>query len=532
MRILLVTGKLAYSLVKKVLNEYKPPHQVDVIALPVSVIVLLSTENIAEYLSKMGIKKGMYDLVIVPGGCRGSAKVIEEYTGIPAVKGPVHANDLPLVLELDDPYKYLSPEKPADEILRGRIIARNIRLLKELEERLSPENGIVVGNVIVPHRPPPLRIISEIVDAHQLTIEEIIDKAKKYIDDGADIISLGFEAETPHPDKVYKVIRSIKKEIDVPIAIDSLIPSEIIRAVEAGVDLVLSIDLSNIDHVSSYVMDIPCVFIPYDHSRRYLPKDPVERTSLLGRIVSRGRSLGIKYIIADLILEPPIIGDSFKTLYMYSLFKEAYPKIPMLIGSGNIVELMDVDSVGVNALLVMFAMEIGISLILTAEKSVKAQGSTREIAIASQMASLAYLRKTPPKDLGIDLLILKDKRRIVMPIEAEGVKTVIVKNYRRDFKLDPMGIFKISVNHKDRYIEALYIGKKGKILIRGRSAEEISKYIIDNGLVSMLSHAIYLGRELAKAEEALRINKNYYQERPLFITRKPLRIRKIAYKEV
>ena len=531
MKILLVTGKLAGPLVKEILSKSKTPHRVDVIVLPISVIVLLSTENIAEHLSRIGIKKGMYDLIIIPGGCRGSAKIIEEYTGIPAVKGPIHANDLPLVLELDDPSKYLSPDKPADEVIRGRIIARNIRLLKELEESLSPENGIAVGNIIVPQRPPPIRVISEIVEAHLLTIDEIIDRINRYIDNGADIVSIGFEAETPHPDKVYEVIRSIKRELDIPVAIDSLIPSEIIKAVEAGVDLVLSIDLSNIDKVASYVIDTPCVFIPYDHSRKYLPKDPAERTSLLGRIVSRGRSLGIKYIIADLILEPPIIGDSFKTLYMYSLFKETHPKIPMLIGSGNIVELMDVDSVGVNALLVMFAMEIGISLVLTVEKSVKAQGSTREIAIASQMASLAYLRKTPPKDLGIDLLILKDKRRITMPIEKEGVETVIVKGYRSEYKLDPMGIFKIRVDYKDRYIDALYIGRKGKILIRGRSAEEISKYIVDNGLVSMLSHAIYLGRELAKAEEALRINKNYYQERPLFIIRKPLRVKRIAYKE-
>jgi len=531
LKILLVTGKLAGPLVKEVLGKSKTPHRVDVMVLPVSVIVLLSTENIAEQLSRMGIKKDMYDLIIIPGGCRGSAKIIEEYTGIPAVKGPVHANDLPLIFELDDPSKYLSPDKPADEVIRGRIIARNIKLLKELEDSLSPENGIAIGNIIVPQNPPPIRIISEIVDAHLLSENSIIDRVHRYIDDGADIVSIGFEAETPHPDKVYRIIRSIKKEVDVPIAIDSLIPSEIIKAVEAGVDLVLSIDLSNIDKVSSYVMDTPCVFIPYDHSRRYLPKDPIERTSLLARIVSRGRSLGIKYIIADLILEPPIIGDSFKTLYMYSLFKETHPKIPMLIGSGNIVELMDVDSIGVNALLVMFAMEIGISLILTVEKSVKAQGSTREIAIASQMASLSYLRKTPPKDLGIDLLILKDKRRITMPIEKEGAETVIVKGYRTEYKLDPMGIFKIRVDYKHRYIDALYIGKKGKILIRGRSAEEISKYIVDNGLVSMLSHAIYLGRELAKAEEALRINKNYYQERPLFVIRKPLRVKRIAYKE-
>lgn len=530
LRILVVTGKLAEPLVKEIVRGARTRHQVDVVVLPVSVIVLLSTENIAKHLARMGIRRGMYDLVLIPGGCLGSARVIEEYIGVPAVKGPLHANDLPLVLELDNPLDQLSPDKPADEVIRGRIIARNIGLLRDLEESLDPGMGVVVGGVVVPQKPPPIRIISEVTDSHRLSIEEIIERINRYVDDGANIVSLGFEAESPHPDKVYEVIRAVKREVDVPIAIDSLIPSEIIRAIEAGVDLVLSIELSNIDKVSTYVSNTPCVLIPYDHSRKYLPKDPVERTYLLERLVSRARSLGMKHIIGDLVLEPPIIGDSFKTLYMYSLFKEKHPRIPLLIGSGNIVELVDVDSVGVNALLVMFALEIGISIVLTVEKSVKAQGSTRELAIASQMATLAYLRKTPPKDLGIDLLILKDKRRITIPFEEEGAETIVVKDYRAPYKIDPMGIFKIRVNHRDRYIEALYIGRKGKILLRGRSAEELSKYIIDRGLVSTLSHAAYLGRELAKAEEALRIGKNYVQERPLFIVRKPLRIERVGYK--
>ncbi len=527
MRILLVTGKLAAPLVKQIVSRIKTRHKVGIVVLPVNVIVLLSTDRIASELVKLGIGKGKYDLIIVPGGCRGSAEVITEKIGIEAVKGPLHAHDLELVLQLDDPAKILSPIKPADEVLKGLIVSRNIRLLESLEESLSEKGHIIIGNLAIPVNPPPIRVIGEITEAHRYELSELIDRVNRLVDNGAQIISLGFEAEEPHPDTVYRVIRFVRKEVDVPIAVDTLIPSEIFRAVEAGVDLVMSLELSNIDKIAPIVREIPVVLIPYDNSKKYLPSDPSERVYMLERILGRARSLGVKHLIADLILDPPVVGWTFRSLQAYARFKEEHPKIPLLMGMGNVVELMDVDTVGVNALLTLLAMEIGVSLLLVVEKSVKAQGSVRETAIATQMASIAYLRKTPPKDLGIDLLILKDKRRITMPMEIRGAEVIYVKDYRRQYKLDPLGIFKIRVNHREKYIEVLYIGRKGKILFKGKSAADLSRYIIDKGLVSLLDHAAYLGRELAKAEEALKIGKNYYQERPLFIIKKPLKVYQI-----
>ncbi|MCD6341215.1 MAG: DUF4346 domain-containing protein, partial [Desulfurococcales archaeon] len=159
--------------------------------------------------------------------------------------------------------------------------------------------------------------------------------------------------------------------------------------------------------------------------------------------------------------------------------------------------------------------------LLTVEKSTKAQGSTLEVATASQMASIAWVRESPPKDLGIDLLILKDKTRVAIPLTVDREVRVInvggkVSEELRHTGLDPMGIFKIRVNYDDEVIEALYIGRKGRILIRGKNAKSIMNYILENKLVSKLSHAAYLGSELTKAEEALRIRKNYVQEEPLF----------------
>jgi len=50
---------------------------------------------------------------------------------------------------------------------------------------------------------------------------------------------------------------------------------------------------------------------------------------------------------------------------------------------------------------------------------------------------------------------------------------------------------------------------------RGRTPEAIYLALIREGLVSQLSHAAYLGAELAKAEASLRLGARYEQDRPL-----------------
>jgi len=88
---------------------------------------------------------------------------------------------------------------------------------------------------------------------------------------------------------------------------------------------------------------------------------------------------------------------------------------------------------------------------------------------------------------------------------------------RKDFTYDPNGYFVITVDHK-----------KGKIILRhyetdntpaheikARRADSILRGLIREGLLSQLSHAGYLGIELAKAETALRMSLEYNQDHPL-----------------
>jgi len=68
-------------------------------------------------------------------------------------------------------------------------------------------------------------------------------------------------------------------------------------------------------------------------------------------------------------------------------------------------------SIGANALLAGLAMELGLACFLLLNTVTKAMGSVKELKIAASDDAARTVRKSPPKDLGIDLLVLKERRR-------------------------------------------------------------------------------------------------------------------------
>lgn len=96
-----------------------------------------------------------------------------------------------------------------------------------------------------------------------------------------------------------------------------------------------------------------------------------------------------------------------------------------------------------------------------------------------------------------------------------------------EFEFDPKGFFvilvdkikkKIIIEHYN-YVKDKNLIKTGKIneVIEGADAEELCKKIIKKGLLSKLDHASYLGRELQKAEQALKHNLEYVQDEEIKI---------------
>jgi hypothetical protein len=110
-----------------------------------------------------------------------------------------------------------------------------------------------------------------------------------------------------------------------------------------------------------------------------------------------------------------------------------------------------------------------------------------------------------PKDLGIDLLVLKEKRcRREPPVEYETITAA--KKMPGDITCDPKGNFRIGIEG-DQIIAAI----NGKA-VRGKRWQDVLYTIMSQGDVSLLDHAGYLGGELYKAELAIRYGRSFEQD--------------------
>ncbi|MEE9594441.1 MAG: DUF4346 domain-containing protein, partial [Candidatus Hydrothermarchaeales archaeon] len=212
----------------------------------------------------------------------------------------------------------------------------------------------------------------------------------------------------------------------------------------------------------------------------------------------------------DPILMPPNAG-LLDSLVAYSEFALQHPhEYPMLMGAGNVTELFDADSVGINALLSSLASECNASLIFTVEASDKTRGSVGELQVAAKMMYLSRIRGSPPKDLGLDLLRFKEKKLKRPSLDEVPEAEEIMAEPREDYVEDPLGYFKIFVEPQG--IRCVHYHKGGAgVSIIGKNSKEINDTIISMGLISSSDHAFYLGRELQKAESALKYGKSYVQ---------------------
>lgn len=90
-------------------------------------------------------------------------------------------------------------------------------------------------------------------------------------------------------------------------------------------------------------------------------------------------------------------------------------------------------------------------------------------------------------------------------------------NSMKEWVMDPLGFFTIKPFPDEGVIRVRYYNAKHQLaaLIEGKSAEEIYVTICREGLVSIPSHAAYIGSELQKAEIAMKKRLPYVQDDPL-----------------
>jgi dihydropteroate synthase-like protein len=521
-KILLITGKIASESILR--NVYDTEHSITVRPLPVSVAAFITPEFALKYLVEDDLDT--YDLILLPGTMHGDVSQIEQVTGIPTFKGPNNLSDLPLLLEsLDD--IQLSKTASATDLLsetkKDKALSEIRRTEADWNSILRQYGGFVIGSEccqIPIGNGFPMRVIAEIVNAPTLKMDTIREKARYFEKEGADIIDLGMLAGNPNPEIITVLVENVKDSVNLPVSIDTLNPKEIVNAIDAGVDLVLSIDAGNMEEVAQSIRDIPVVVLPTNMKKGIIPKTAEERVKALVNNIHKATRLGINKIIADPILEPAINPGLLESLNAYKLFREIDRETPVLYGLGNVTELIDIDSTGVNGILTALAAEVSANLLFIPEYSIKAKRSVRDTSRASKMMYLAKKREMPPKDLGIDVLVLKEKRWNELPYDEkyEINSKVLKATSDDDLLFDNLGWYKIVLDRIKEEIVAIHFNdtESPDIIVRGKNAREIYKTLIREGIIGNLDHAAYLGKELNKAEIALILGRSYQQDEPLF----------------
>ncbi|BDZ72203.1 dihydropteroate synthase-like protein [Methanobacterium petrolearium] len=519
MKILIITGELASGLVKDA--SLKSAHDVQVHMVKTPIAAFLTPNKMIRELRTLPENELIsLDMILTPGLIRKDVSPIQEEIGIPAYKGSTDAADLDIVLEMVDKLD-LSTKKSADKLIEEEQRRRALKYISDFEKDKKNTKKLLKkdGNILVGDLPVgedfPMRVLAEIANAPLLSHEELLKRAKYFVKSGANMVDIGMIAGENMASKIPPMVKLLKENLDVPVSIDTLQTEEIRVAADSGVDMVLSLDHGNYQEVLPYLHEenIPAVILPTDYQKGWVPETIEERVKSL--IDLKKKCNRIK-VIADPILDPLNSKSMVDSIIACRKFKEAtrLDPCPIFFGIGNVTELLDVDSVGVNALLAGISMELGASVLFTPEESGKTLGSVKELAVSSKMMFLAKMRGSIPKDLGINLLVFKDKRRgetILEEIDAPTIEGVA--NYK--FVRDPAGSFKINLVD-GRIMTVHYHKMQPTLVIYGQTAKEIYDEIIKRELVSRIEHAAYLGQELQKAEDALKLGKNYVQDFPIF----------------
>ncbi|MEN6609687.1 MAG: dihydropteroate synthase-like protein [Methanoregulaceae archaeon] len=469
MQILLPTGSITASILRSAAK-----------GLNADVVI---TGEVASFVTPDAVRDLLrmkeYDMVIVSGMCTASFDKVEEETRIPVYRGTRHAADMAFLLPLIGTIE-LSRTIPADDFLILKKREGALRHIREMEENASFDyliRGVKIGGTSR------MKVLSEIMDAHKE--KHLREKVLAALSSGSDIVDLGFGFDAT-PEDVSRCFTQLE-DISSPLSVDTQDPDLILAALGRA-DLVLSLHEGNISSIGNDVAQSGSAAVV------------VPRGKTLEENLAAAEDAGISCLIADPLLQP--VGSGL----VQSLCRFRNYGYPLFFGAGNVVELLDADSPGVNALLAAMAHETGASVIFTSEHSDKTQGSISEMRTATEMMVLTRDRPYP-KDLGIDLLILKEKRRRREPacVCQEEVHAGPVP---KEIIYDPRGNFRIGIDAG----EIIVVHRN--LAIRGKHWDEVLETLLARDLVSRLDHAAYLGKELYKAELAIRYGRSFEQDGP------------------
>ena len=172
------------------------------------------------------------------------------------------------------------------------------------------------------------------------------------------------------------------------------------------------------------------------------------------------------------------------------------PEARILMGIGNLTELTDADTAGINATLFGIIVELGITDVLAVQKSPHCRSAIREADRARRLMHAAKSLGRLPVGIDPGLLCLRDRKPFVAtPDEiAETAGAIRDPNFRIEVAEDGIHIYNRNGHHV------------------GRTAFELYPML---GVEEDGAHAFYLGVELMKAQTAFELGKRYVQDEEL-----------------
>ena len=302
--IVFLTGRLAQPALERVLAGIDDaPFTWEVREIGLQVAALMTADMIRRRVAAPVAA----DRIIVPGRCRGDVDALSAHYGMPVQRGPEELKDLPRFFDRQ--------AKPID--------------LSEYE----------------------VAVFAEIVDAPRLTVQAILERAALHRRDGADVIDLGCLPATRF-DHLEDSVRALK-EAGFTVSVDSMDAQELKRGGLAGADYLLSLNADTL-WLAEEVASTPVL----------IPRTPADEASLdtaIEALQRRGRAF-----LADAILDPIPFGFT-SSVVRYHRLRERHPEAAIMMGIGNLTELVEADTSGINAVLFGIAAELNVAAVLTTQ---------------------------------------------------------------------------------------------------------------------------------------------------------------------
>ena len=432
------TGRLARAALDNILVDLAPlaGFEYSIQTLPITVAALLTPQWIAPRLE---IPAGTTKIVL-PGYCDSDLSPLRAVTDLPIVIGP-----------------------------------KDLRQLPEFFGQKPNRDGFGEWDI---------EIIAEINHAPRKSLADILAMADSMRRDGANLIDVGCE-----PNSSWQGVSDcVKALVDAGhrVSIDSLNPVEISAAVKAGAELVLSVNESNREFAADWGCEV--VVIP----------DNIQSIDSMDETVEMLAAQDVA-VRLDPILEP--IGFGFaNSIKRYLDVRAKWPDAPMMMGIGNITELTDVDSAGVNLLLLAVCQELNITRVLTTQVINWARSSVKECDVARRLVHFSVNQQVPPKRLSEQLVMLRDAK--VLSYEADQIAELAANIKDHNYR----------ILADNGMLHLLGSGKH----FSGTDPFKIFDELIDSGATNVdASHAFYLGFEMCKAMTALHLGKQYNQDQAL-----------------